>query len=92
MDQQIEFKNGHLVVPDQPVITFIEGDGTGADIWSASVKVLDAAVSDHNRALVGRNPGRLKARRARRGVAGPVHRRCLALWGRYRSRRKSPAH
>ena len=35
---------GKLQVPDQPVITFIEGDGTGADIWSASVKVLDAAV------------------------------------------------
>ncbi len=35
---------GKIQVPDQPVITFIEGDGTGADIWSASVKVLDAAV------------------------------------------------
>lgn len=35
---------GKIQVPDQPVITFIEGDGTGADIWNASVKVLDAAV------------------------------------------------
>ncbi len=33
-----------LHVPDQPIIPFIEGDGTGADIWRASVRVLDAAV------------------------------------------------
>ena len=33
-----------LVVPDQPIIPFIEGDGTGRDIWRASVRVLDAAV------------------------------------------------
>ncbi len=36
---------GKIQVPDQPIITFIEGDGTGADIWSASVKVIDAAVA-----------------------------------------------
>jgi isocitrate dehydrogenase len=36
-------KNG-LFVPDKPVIPFVEGDGTGPDIWNASVKVLDAAV------------------------------------------------
>src|SRR5258708_5048894 len=35
---------GKLQVPDQPIITFIEGDGTGPDIWNASVKVIDAAV------------------------------------------------
>ncbi len=35
---------GKIQVPDQPIVTFIEGDGTGADIWAASVKVLDAAV------------------------------------------------
>src|SRR5579883_2965217 len=34
-----------LQVPDQPVIPFIEGDGTGRDIWRASVRVLDAAVA-----------------------------------------------
>jgi len=33
-----------LQVPDKPIIPFIEGDGTGPDIWSAAVKVLDAAV------------------------------------------------
>ncbi|MBI4486507.1 MAG: isocitrate dehydrogenase (NADP(+)) [Acidobacteria bacterium] len=37
-------KSGKLVVPDQPIIPFIEGDGTGPDIWRASVRVLDAAV------------------------------------------------
>lgn len=37
-------QNGKLNVPDFPIIPFIEGDGTGADIWAASVKVIDAAV------------------------------------------------
>jgi isocitrate dehydrogenase len=37
--------DGKLVVPDNPIIPFIEGDGTGPDIWNASVKVFDAAVS-----------------------------------------------
>src|SRR5690349_15890301 len=36
--------NGRLTVPDNPIIPFIEGDGTGPDIWRASVRVLDAAV------------------------------------------------
>ena len=44
MDQQIEFKNGHLVVPDQPVIPYIEGDGIGQDIIGPSQRVMDAAV------------------------------------------------
>ena len=37
--------NGRLVVPDDPIIPFIEGDGTGPDIWRASVRVFDAAVN-----------------------------------------------
>jgi isocitrate dehydrogenase len=37
-------QSGRLVVPDDPIIPFIEGDGTGPDIWRASVRVLDAAV------------------------------------------------
>jgi isocitrate dehydrogenase len=37
-------QSGRLVVPDHPIIPFIEGDGTGPDIWRASVRVLDAAV------------------------------------------------
>jgi isocitrate dehydrogenase len=42
--QPIVVKNGTLTVPDQPIIPFIEGDGTGPDIWRASQLVLDAAV------------------------------------------------
>jgi isocitrate dehydrogenase len=42
--QKITIQNGKLSVPDQPIIPFIEGDGTGPDIWRASVRVLDAAV------------------------------------------------
>lgn len=45
IENKITFINGKLNVPDQPVIPFIEGDGTGADIWAASVKVFDAAVA-----------------------------------------------
>jgi isocitrate dehydrogenase len=42
--QKITISNGKLQVPDQPIIPFIEGDGTGRDIWAASVRVFDAAV------------------------------------------------
>ena len=42
--QKIEFKNGKFVIPDHPIIPFIEGDGTGRDIWKASQRVFDAAV------------------------------------------------
>jgi len=41
---KISIRNGKLVVPDNPIIPFIEGDGTGPDIWRASVRVMDAAV------------------------------------------------
>jgi isocitrate dehydrogenase len=41
----IRIENGKLVVPDNPIIPFIEGDGTGPDIWRASVRVMDAAVA-----------------------------------------------
>ncbi len=44
MGEKITLSNGRLVVPENPVIPFIEGDGTGPDIWNASVKVFDAAV------------------------------------------------
>ena len=43
-EQKITIKNGKLNVPNQPVIPYIEGDGTGPDIWAASQKVFDAAV------------------------------------------------
>ena len=41
---KITIRDGKLLVPDNPIVPFIEGDGTGADIWRASVRVLDAAV------------------------------------------------
>ncbi|CAN5415309.1 NADP-dependent isocitrate dehydrogenase [soil metagenome] len=43
-EQKISIANGKLTVPDAPVIPFIEGDGTGVDIWPASKAVFDAAV------------------------------------------------
>ncbi|HXS81867.1 MAG TPA: NADP-dependent isocitrate dehydrogenase [Methylomirabilota bacterium] len=43
--EPIVLRAGRMVVPDHPVIPFIEGDGTGPDIWRASVRVLDAAVA-----------------------------------------------
>ena len=42
--KKVTIQNGKLVVPDHPIIPFIEGDGTGPDIWRASVRVMDAAV------------------------------------------------
>ena len=42
---RIGISNGQLAVPDNPIIPFIEGDGTGPDIWRASVRVMDAAVA-----------------------------------------------
>ncbi|HRI01722.1 MAG TPA: NADP-dependent isocitrate dehydrogenase [Saprospiraceae bacterium] len=44
-NQKISCVNGKLTVPNNPVIPFIEGDGTGPDIWNASVRVIDAAVA-----------------------------------------------
>ncbi|MBX2901213.1 MAG: NADP-dependent isocitrate dehydrogenase [Cyclobacteriaceae bacterium] len=44
-EQKITISNGKLTVPDNPVIPFIEGDGTGPDIWKASQSVFDAAVA-----------------------------------------------
>jgi isocitrate dehydrogenase len=45
MGENIRIDNQKLIVPDNPVIPFIEGDGTGPDIWAASVRVFDAAVA-----------------------------------------------
>lgn len=42
--EKITFANGKPVVPNKPIIPFIEGDGTGRDIWKASVRVIDEAV------------------------------------------------
>jgi isocitrate dehydrogenase len=43
--EKITISNGKIIVPENPVIPYIEGDGTGPDIWKASVRVFDAAVS-----------------------------------------------
>jgi isocitrate dehydrogenase len=43
--ERITLRNGRLHVPERPILPFIEGDGTGRDIWRASVRVLDAAVA-----------------------------------------------
>ncbi|MEA2623984.1 MAG: isocitrate dehydrogenase, partial [Candidatus Binatota bacterium] len=42
--EKIHIRDGTLVVPDRPIVPFIEGDGTGPDIWRASVHVFDEAV------------------------------------------------
>ncbi|HEV2311017.1 MAG TPA: NADP-dependent isocitrate dehydrogenase [Acidimicrobiia bacterium] len=44
MAEKIAMVDGALIVPDEPIIPFIEGDGTGVDIWPAAQRVLDAAV------------------------------------------------
>jgi len=44
LGQRIEFEAGRIVVPDDPIIPFIEGDGTGPDIWRATQYVIDATV------------------------------------------------
>ena len=44
MGNPIQVKNNKFVIPDQPIIPFIEGDGVGRDIWRASKLVFDAAV------------------------------------------------
>jgi isocitrate dehydrogenase len=41
---KMSISKGRLIVPDNPIVPFIEGDGTGPDIWRASVRVMDAAV------------------------------------------------
>jgi isocitrate dehydrogenase len=43
--EKIRLEDGKLIVPDNPIIAFIEGDGTGVDIWAASQPVLEAAVA-----------------------------------------------
>lgn len=44
LGEKIQFQNGRLIVPDHPIIPFIEGDGIGPDIWRAAQRVFDAAI------------------------------------------------
>jgi isocitrate dehydrogenase len=45
MSERIRYENGRWLVPDRPIIPFIEGDGTGPDIWRAARRVFDASVA-----------------------------------------------
>jgi len=45
MGTKIRFENGKLIVPDDPIIPYIEGDGVGPDIWKSAAAVMDAAVA-----------------------------------------------
>ena len=42
--ERVELRDGKFIVPDRPIIPFVEGDGTGRDIWKASRRIFDAAV------------------------------------------------
>ena len=49
--EKITLADGALRVPEEPIIPFIEGDGTGVDIWPASKLVFDAAASKHGKTI-----------------------------------------
>ena len=66
---KITHENGKFVFPDRPIIPFIEGDGTGRDIWKASVRVFDAAVE---KAYGGKAPGGVVRSVRRRKGDGPL--------------------
>ena len=51
MSEKITLVDGNLRVPDDPIIPFIEGDGTGVDIWPAAQLVLDAAATKHGKSI-----------------------------------------
>jgi isocitrate dehydrogenase len=52
MADKITMSNGVLVVPDEPIIPYVEGDGTGVDIWPAAQLVMDAAAAKHGKTIV----------------------------------------
>jgi len=51
MADKITMSNGVLTVPDEPIIPFVEGDGTGVDIWPAAQLVMDAAAAKHGKSI-----------------------------------------
>src|SRR5438067_6715589 len=51
MAERITVSNGVLTVPDEPIIPFVEGDGTGVDIWPAAQLVMDAAAAKHGKSI-----------------------------------------
>src|SRR5258708_13943668 len=54
MADKITMSNGVLTVPDEPIIPFVEGDGTGVDIWPAAQLVMDAAAAKHGKSIAWR--------------------------------------
>src|SRR5947207_2717710 len=52
MADKITMSNGVLGVPDEPIIPYVEGDGTGVDIWPAAQLVMDAAAGKHGKTIV----------------------------------------
>src|SRR6476660_4924319 len=52
MAEKITMSDGVLVVPDEPIIPYVEGDGTGVDIWPAAQLVMDAAAAKHGKKIV----------------------------------------
>ena len=91
--ERITMQSGQLHVPERPIIPFIEGDGTGPDIWRASVRVFDAAVAEGLRRrtqdrLEGGARRREGVRRSRRLAARRDGRRLR----RVPRRHQGPAH
>src|SRR6202043_2970063 len=54
MADKITMTNGVLTVPDEPIIPYVEGDGTGVDIWPAAQLVIDAAAAKHGKSIAWR--------------------------------------
>ena len=72
---KITMAGGKLQVPSDPIIPFIEGDGTGPDIWRSSVRVLDAAVEkayQGKKRLFGKKSWPAKRRSIRPGTGSPT--------------------
>ena len=89
---RVTIKDGKLQVPDQPIIPFIEGDGTGPDIWRASVRVLDAAVAEGlRRQAQDRLDGGLRGREGVRQVRHLAARRDGRRLPRVPGRHQGPA-
>jgi isocitrate dehydrogenase len=72
---KIDYRDGKISVPDDPIILFIEGDGTGPDIWRATKIVLDAAVEKtyggKEKDTLAGGPGRREVLQPDRGMAAP---------------------
>jgi isocitrate dehydrogenase len=68
-DQKISIRNGKLIVPENPTIPFIEGDGTGIDIWPVSQHVFDKALrklTEANAKSIGRKYWQVKSHLTKR--------------------------